>query len=166
MTGKASSISRSSPHRPETSFQRVQRFCEFAQSSQPLLSFGYVNVKQLIVRRARRAAQGERMQVVANHSCQSLRAAGPSAFASQADVFAQQARLGRPCHHQQAYRNLLLLVHQRPCGLMDKALVLGTKDCRLESCQGHDVTRDALRLTMQPLQEARTPDLEVNSLTL
>ena len=25
----------------------------------------------------------------------------------------------------------------RPCGLMDKALVFGTKDCRLESCQGH-----------------------------
>ena len=24
-----------------------------------------------------------------------------------------------------------------PCGLMDKALVFGTKDCRLESCQGH-----------------------------
>ena len=26
---------------------------------------------------------------------------------------------------------------KRPCGLMDKALVFGTKDCRLESCQGH-----------------------------
>ena len=26
---------------------------------------------------------------------------------------------------------------KRPCGLMDKALVLGTKDCRFESCQGH-----------------------------
>ena len=25
-----------------------------------------------------------------------------------------------------------------PCGLMDKALVFGTKDCRFESCQGHD----------------------------
>ena len=24
-----------------------------------------------------------------------------------------------------------------PCGLMDKALAFGTKDCRLESCQGH-----------------------------
>ena len=23
------------------------------------------------------------------------------------------------------------------CGLMDKALVLGTKDCRFESCQDH-----------------------------
>ena len=23
------------------------------------------------------------------------------------------------------------------CGLMDKALVFGTKDCRFESCQGH-----------------------------
>ena len=28
-------------------------------------------------------------------------------------------------------------MHRRPCGLMDKALVLGTKDCRFESCQGH-----------------------------
>ena len=27
----------------------------------------------------------------------------------------------------------------RPCGLMDKALVFGTKDCRFESCQGHCV---------------------------
>ena len=26
--------------------------------------------------------------------------------------------------------------YRRPCGLMDKALVLGTKDCRFESCQG------------------------------
>ena len=26
-----------------------------------------------------------------------------------------------------------------PCGLMDKALVFGTKDCRFESCQGHCV---------------------------
>ena len=27
-----------------------------------------------------------------------------------------------------------------PCGLMDKALVLGTKDCRFESCQGQFVS--------------------------
>ena len=27
-------------------------------------------------------------------------------------------------------------VWQWPCGLMDKALVFGTKDCRFESCQG------------------------------
>ena len=26
---------------------------------------------------------------------------------------------------------------QGPCGLMDKALIFGTKDCRFESCQGH-----------------------------
>ena len=30
-----------------------------------------------------------------------------------------------------------LRANQRPCGLMDKALVFGTKDCRFESCQGH-----------------------------
>ena len=28
---------------------------------------------------------------------------------------------------------------RRPCGLMDKALVFGTKDCRLESCQDQGV---------------------------
>ena len=28
-------------------------------------------------------------------------------------------------------------MHRRPCGRMDKGLVLGTKDCRFESCQGH-----------------------------
>ena len=35
----------------------------------------------------------------------------------------------------------------RPCGLMDKALVFGTKDCRFESCQGHGRARppDATR---------------------
>ena len=27
-----------------------------------------------------------------------------------------------------------------PCGLMDKALVLGTKDCRFESCQGQCIS--------------------------
>ena len=33
----------------------------------------------------------------------------------------------------------------RPCGLMDKALVFGTKDCRFESCQGHgSATTDGL----------------------
>ena len=31
----------------------------------------------------------------------------------------------------------LRLFTRRPCGLMDKALVFGTKDCRFESCQGH-----------------------------
>ena len=30
-----------------------------------------------------------------------------------------------------------------PCGLMDKALVFGTKDCRFESCQGHLARADA-----------------------
>ena len=29
-----------------------------------------------------------------------------------------------------------------PCGLMDKALVFGTKDCRFESCQGHSCTHN------------------------
>ena len=30
-------------------------------------------------------------------------------------------------------------IHGGPCGLMDKALVFGTKDCSFESCQGHAV---------------------------
>ena len=32
---------------------------------------------------------------------------------------------------------------ERPCGLMDTALVFGTKDCRFESCQGQLCARDA-----------------------
>ena len=32
---------------------------------------------------------------------------------------------------------IVFALYQRPCGLMEKALVFGTKDCRLESCQGH-----------------------------
>ena len=28
-----------------------------------------------------------------------------------------------------------------PCGIMDKALVLGTKDCRFESCQGQFISQ-------------------------
>ena len=34
------------------------------------------------------------------------------------------------------YADSMILVYG-PCGLMDKALVFGTKDCRFESCQGH-----------------------------
>ena len=37
-----------------------------------------------------------------------------------------------------------------PCGLMDKALVFGTKDCRFESCQGH-IAQLALRVTKESL---------------
>ena len=32
---------------------------------------------------------------------------------------------------------LPLAINMRSCGLMDKALVFGTKDCRFESCQDH-----------------------------
>jgi hypothetical protein len=32
----------------------------------------------------------------------------------------------------------LVIMPNRPCGLMDKALVFGTKDCRFESCQGQN----------------------------
>ena len=56
--------------------------------------------------------------------------------------------LPRPCHADQTQRSLTLslpcppLLEGQPgdllgwsCGLMDKALILGTKDCRFESCQ-------------------------------
>ena len=35
--------------------------------------------------------------------------------------------------------------HRGPCGLMDKALVFGTKDCRFESCQGHFASGPSVR---------------------
>ena len=37
----------------------------------------------------------------------------------------------------QRLRSIAHAVANWPCGLMDKALVFGTKDCRFESCQGH-----------------------------
>ena len=37
-----------------------------------------------------------------------------------------------------------------PCGLMDKALVFGTKDCRFESCQGHMTNCQNIKLTSWP----------------
>ena len=39
-------------------------------------------------------------------------------------------------------------LYQRPCGLMDKALVFGTKDCRFESCQGHEYCSDSRWLSV------------------
>ena len=43
----------------------------------------------------------------------------------------------------------------RACGLMDKALVFGTKDCRFETCQGQSYCQrrlgDALRLNCECL---------------
>ncbi len=44
----------------------------------------------------------------------------------------------RPVTKRDFARSLDLDENRRPCGLMDKALVLGTKDCRFESCQGHN----------------------------
>ena len=37
----------------------------------------------------------------------------------------------------QRWRSIAHTIANWPCGLMDKALVFGTKDCRFESCQGH-----------------------------
>ena len=38
----------------------------------------------------------------------------------------------------QSHGSVMMRDH-RPCGLMDEALVFGTKDCRLESCQNQGV---------------------------
>ena len=48
----------------------------------------------------------------------------------------------KPCSYAKKNQALpasytLIKISWRPCGLMDKALVFGTKDCRFESCQGH-----------------------------
>jgi hypothetical protein len=40
--------------------------------------------------------------------------------------------------------------HRGPCGLMDKALVFGTKDCRFESCQGHFASGPSVRHQAAP----------------
>ena len=43
---------------------------------------------------------------------------------------------------------------KRPCGLMDKALVFGTKDCRFESCQGHFCEDEHVRRTYVSMSDA------------
>ena len=50
-------------------------------------------------------------------------------------------------------------ISEGSCGLMDKALVLGTKDCKFESCQDH--LEDPFPIAVP----VRTSDLQVNSLT-
>jgi hypothetical protein len=60
--------------------------------------------------------------MLATFSVQKFRALGSSS--------ATAAVGARATYASQQFRD-------RPCGLMDKALVFGTKDCRFESCQGH-----------------------------
>ena len=48
-----------------------------------------------------------------------------------------------------------------PCGLMDKALVFGTKDCRFESCQGHWRTTRRWRAHTAWLNVVRKPQLQL-----
>ena len=43
---------------------------------------------------------------------------------------------------------------KRPCGLMDKALVFGTKDCKFESCQGHFCEDEHVRRTYVSMSDA------------
>ena len=45
-----------------------------------------------------------------------------------------------------------------PCGLMDKALVFGTKDCRFESCQGHLLVGAHVKCTNVQAQKANEPN--------
>ena len=59
-----------------------------------------------------------------------------------------------------------------PCGLMDKALVFGTKDCSLESCQGHSFTQRLIRgseklflLPSAPVAAAKKPPLGIEPRT-
>ena len=42
-----------------------------------------------------------------------------------------------------------------PCGLMDKALVFGTKDCRFESCQGHLSFKGILQTAWHAVSDGR-----------
>ena len=52
---------------------------------------------------------------------------------------------------------MVALKASRPCGLMDKALVLGTKDCRFESCQGHVFMRPSLSRPIPSRPSASLP---------
>ena len=54
---------------------------------------------------------------------------------SQTRCSSQQ--LCAPLFRQAASCGISRAFFKWPCGLMDKALVFGTKDCRFESCQGH-----------------------------
>ena len=54
-----------------------------------------------------------------------------------AGTIASRCKCKRDATKQSTQADRLIL--QWPCGLMDKALVFGTKDCRFKSCQGHSV---------------------------
>ena len=45
----------------------------------------------------------------------------------------------------------------RPCGLMDKALVFGTTDCRFESCQGHAQHKEVSLAGLHKAAQGRGP---------
>ena len=45
-------------------------------------------------------------------------------------------------------KNLAQRAQYWPCGLMDKALLFGSKDCRFESCQGQDFLKSKNTLTL------------------
>ncbi len=62
---------------------------------------------------------------------------------SRASASTMRATHPQPCASSIAFQQLSAFRCnrsgrlRRPCGLMDKALVFGTKDCWFESCQGH-----------------------------
>ena len=58
--------------------------------------------------------------------------------ADQCRALTERCHRARPVARQIGARGGKTISHAEwSCGLMDKALVLGTKDCRFESCQGH-----------------------------
>ena len=50
---------------------------------------------------------------------------------------ASRAAASTQCGEGSSKIFLIDMITMRSCGLMDKALVFGTKDCRFESCQDH-----------------------------
>ena len=65
----------------------------------------------------------------------------------------------------QTIRAAYTLSNSWPCGLMDKALVFGTKDCRFESCQGHfqkcSVFRSQLDLFLHHFDDGDLPEVKI-----
>ena len=65
---------------------------------------------------------------------------------STACILAPRAAACQPllCLRTRKQLTVRIITSKRSCGLMDKALVFGTKDCRFESCQDHSSCAAAL----------------------
>ena len=119
-------------HRPNVQLLRAQcrhqfrimdLFCivimDCASCAPPVPSIACAAFIRLMVRYVRQAG-GRGLAIATRATADS---AGPAAFIVDGCLLGQG----------------LLRMHW-PCGLMDKALVFGTKDCRFESCRGHFVS--------------------------